>query len=135
MATSYERGEWSEWTSFGRTSFRGRCAAAWNGQQLIGDDTTNDIGAMQVGTWTDYGAPIERIASAFIKIEEGAPRCDSLVLHAVMGVGNPTDPGSNPVAEMRWSDDGGRTFGDWRPAPLGAQGRYRNRAGLAAPGR
>ena len=81
---------------------------------LIGDDTTNDIGAMQVGTWTDYGAPIERIASAFIKIEEGPPRCDSLVLHAVMGVGNPVDPGAEPVAEMRWSDDQGRTFGAWR---------------------
>ncbi len=138
---SYERGEWSEWRSYGRAQFRGRCAAVWQGQVLIGDDTTSDIGAMQVGTWTDYGGPIERIASAFIKIEEGAPRCDSLVLHAVMGVGNPVDPGSQPVAELRWSDDQGRTFHNWRAAPLGVQGRYRNRAEwrrlglMRAPGR
>jgi len=68
------------------------------------------------------------MASAFIKIEEGTPRCSNIVLHCVQGVGNPVDPGANPVAEMRYSDDLGATFSRWRQAPLGAAGVYRGRA-------
>jgi hypothetical protein len=138
---SYERGEWSEWASYGRDTFRGRVALTFGGAQYLGDDTTNDVGVMQVGTYTDYGGPMTRLASAFIKIEEGSPRCDNLVLHGVMGVGNATGPGANPVVEMRYSDDGGRTFKRWRAGKLGPQGRYLTRAfwqrldQMRAPGR
>ncbi len=138
---SYSRGEWSEWASFGRTQFRGRVAANWQGGVYVGDDTTNDVGLMQVGTYGDYGGPMTRLGSAFIKIEEGRPRCDSLILHGVMGVGNAVDPGAMPVVEMRYSDDGGRTFAKWRAGTLGAMGEYVTRAcwqrlGLMrAPGR
>jgi hypothetical protein len=82
---------------------------------------------MSVGTWTDAGGPLVRQASAFIKIEEGRPRMDGLVLHAVTGVGNAAPPGSNPVVEMRYSDDMGSTFSRWRSAPIGAQGAYGTR--------
>ena len=58
-----------------------------------------------------------------------------------MGVGNAINPGEFPLAEMRYSDDQGRTFGKWRAAALGVEGRYRNRAcwrrlgSMRAPGR
>ncbi len=138
---SYQRGEWSEWASFGRPTFRGRVSATYNGVVYVGDDTTNDVGAMQVGTYGDYGGPMTRLASAFIKVEEGSPRCDNIVLHGVMGIGNSVDPGANPVVEMRYSDDGGRTFGKWRAGRMGPQGRYLTRAywqrldQMRAPGR
>ncbi len=138
---SHERGQWCEWASYGRTQFRGRVAALFQGRLYIGDDTTNDVGVMTVGAFTDYGGAMTRQASAFIKVEEGRPRCDSLVLHGVMGVGNPSDPGSSPTVEMRYSDDGGRMFSKWRPGALGPMGRYLTRAywqrlGLMrAPGR
>jgi hypothetical protein len=85
--------------------------------------------------------PLVRTASAFIKVEEGTPRCDSLVLHCVTGVGASVDPGSAPVAEMRYSDDQGRTFRPWRQAPIGPMGRYAQRTTwrrlgqMRAPGR
>jgi hypothetical protein len=138
---SYERGEWQEWSSFGRTQFRGQVGCMLNGVAYVGDDTTNDLWIMQVGAFTDANAPLTRQASAFIKVEEGTPRCLNLVLHAVMGQGAAVNPGANPTVEMRYSDDQGRTFGSWRSATLGAQGRYRNRAlwqrlgMLRAPGR
>ncbi|MBV8593670.1 MAG: hypothetical protein JOZ27_05135 [Caulobacteraceae bacterium] len=90
----------------------------------MGDDTTNDVFTLQEGVYQDAGGPLVRQASAFIKIEEGQPRCDNLVLHCVTGVGNAVDPGSVPMAEMRYSDDQGRTFGKWRAAPIGPQGVY-----------
>ena len=138
---SYERGEWCEWASYGRSQFRGHVSAVFQGLQYLGDDTTNDIGVMQVGTYTDYAGTMKRQGSAFIKIEEGRPRCDSIVLHGVMGVGNATDPGSMPTVEMRYSDDGGRTFSRWRAGTMGSMGDYVARAfwqrlGLMrAPGR
>ena len=58
-----------------------------------------------------------------------------------MGHGTPSGAGSAPIVEMRYSDDQGETFGPWRSASLGAQGKYRNRALwqrlglLRAPGR
>ncbi|HEY2051204.1 MAG TPA: packaged DNA stabilization protein [Caulobacteraceae bacterium] len=138
---SYSRGEWQEWTSFGRDQFRGQAACMLNGVAYVGDDTTNDVWMMQVGAWTDANGPLTRQASAFIKVEEGTPRCLNIVLHGVVGQGNATNPGADPVVEMRFSDDQGRTFTAWRAAQLGAQGAYRTRVFwqrlglLRAPGR
>ncbi len=125
----YERGEWAEWTSFGRdTGFRGHVAVTLSDVTYVGDDATNDVWTMKTGVYRDGNDDIARIASAFIKIEEGTPRCDNLVLNCVQGVGNATPPGLIPVAEMRYSDDMGRTFSKWRSAPLGRMGDYTARA-------
>jgi hypothetical protein len=139
--SSYERGEWQEWTSWGRTQFRGQVAGMMAGVAYVGDDTTNDLWVMEVGAYADAGGPFTRQASAFIKVEEGTPRCLNIVLHGVVGQGNAVSPGNDPVVEMRWSDDQGRTFAPWRAAALGPQGKYRTRALwqrlglLRAPGR
>ena len=138
---SFERGEWGSWASYGRVGFRGRCSATSAGVVWVGDDTSADIWTMKSGVYTDAGGPLVRVASAFIKVEEGSPRCLNLVLHCVQGVGNAIDPGSAPVAEMRYSDDVGRTFEEWKPASLGRRGGYGNRAiwqrlgTMRAPGR
>ena len=135
------RGEWGEWASYGRTGFRGGCGLAVDGTLWVGDDRTGDLWTLQVGMFSDGPDPLTRIASAFIKIEEGTPRCLNLVLHGVVGVGNPAGAGVDPVVELRWSDDLGRSFSPWRPARLGAQGAYRTRIAwrrlgtMRAPGR
>ncbi len=138
---SYQRGQWQEWQSFGQQTFRGQCSVTLNDTVYVGDNATNDLWIQKVGAWTDAGGPFTRMASAFIKVEEGTPRCNNIVVHGVMGQGNPTSPAVNPVIEMRWSDDQGRTFVDWRKANLGRQGAYLNRAFwtrldcMRAPGR
>ena len=99
---SYNRGLWSEWESWGCETFRGRvaatqdtAAAGFPGGSVVyvGDVVTNDLWQMQVGQWTDAGGPLVRRAFAFIKIEEGRPRMDGLVLHCVTGVGNAAPAG------------------------------------------
>jgi hypothetical protein len=138
---SYQRGEWQEWQSWGQTTFRGQVAVMMNGVAFVGDNATNDLWTMRVGVYSDANGPFTRMASAFIKIEEGQPRCQNLVLHGLVGQGLATGQGSNPLVEMRWSDDQGRTFTDWRAATLGRGGAYRVRAFwqrlglLRAPGR
>jgi hypothetical protein len=44
------------------------------------------------------------------------------------GVGLQTGQGSNPQAMLRWSDDGGATFGSEHWTSIGAAGDYKNRA-------
>lgn len=140
-ADSATRGEWATFSSFNRTKFQGSCGFMVGSTVYIGDDTSNDVWQMQVGAFSDGGKPMIRTASAFIKVEEGSPRCNNIVLHCVMGVGNRIDPGSNPMVEMRYSDDQGRTFCPWRAASLGLQGGYAKRAfwqrldQMRAPGR
>jgi hypothetical protein len=135
------RGFWTEWQSWNQTVFRGQVSLQVGSVVYVGDNSTNDVGTMQVGVYSDYGQPLKREASAFIKIEEGTPRCSNIVLHCVRGVGNASGVGSAPVAEMCYSDDLGRTFRRWIPAPLGAVGGYGGRAFwqrlglLRAPGR
>jgi hypothetical protein len=138
---SYERGEWQQWQSWGQTTFRGQVSVSVNDVVYVGDNATNDLWLMQVGAYGDANGPFTRMASAFIKIEEGNPRCLNLILHGVVGQGLATGPGSNPLVEMRWSDDQGQTFSDWRAAQLGAAGQSYTRAMwqrlgvLRAPGR
>jgi hypothetical protein len=96
---------------------------------------------MQVGAYSDAGGPLLRQASAFIKIEEGTPRCNNIVVHGVVGQGANVPPAVTPLIEMRWSDDQGRTFSAWRGASLGKLGDYYTRAFwtrldcMRAPGR
>jgi len=137
---SYSRGEWNEWRSFGYPQFRGQVGTMIGGVAYVGDSVTGNLFTMQVGVWSDDGGPLTRQASAFIKIEEGRPRMDGLVLHCVTGKGNASGAGAAPVVEMRYSDDMGGTFSRWRAASLGAQGVYPRvcwqRLGLMkAPGR
>lgn len=40
------------------------------------------------------------------------------------GVGNAEDPGMNPQLLLRWSNDGGKTFGTEYQLPMGLQGQY-----------
>lgn len=52
----------------------------------------------------------------------------SLQIEFAPGVGLQTGQGSNPQAMLRWSDDGGATFGNEHWTTVGAAGSYRNRA-------
>jgi hypothetical protein len=138
---SYQRGEWQAWASWGQPTFRGQVGVMMNGVAYVGDNATNDLWTMQVGVYSDANGPFTRMASAFIKIEEGQPRCENIVLHGVVGQGPASAGGADPLIELRWSDDQGRTFSDWRAASLGRGGAYRTRAFwqrlglLRAPGR
>lgn len=116
--------DWAEWKSYGRTGFRGRASAAIDGTVYVGDDTSNVIWTLAQGVNFDGADPLVRQISAFTAVGSGRPRCNNLMITCARGVGNAVAPGNSPIVEMRYSDDGGRTFCDWRQASLGAQGDY-----------
>ncbi len=48
-------------------------------------------------------------------------------LEIVMEVGQTDRQGFNPKASLRWSDDGGLTWGNWLNQDIGGIGDYRER--------
>lgn len=141
FALDIQSGGWSEWGSYGRSTFRGKCAAAISGVVYVQDDETADIYTLDPGTFTDAGGPIQRVVSVFYPTNARFERCDRLSLVCSKGTGLASGLGSDPIVEMRFSDDQCNTFSAWRQGKIGKAGKYRSRVvwrGLGAmksPGR
>ena len=54
-----------------------------------------------------------------------AERCNNIVVQGARGVGLATGQGSDPITELRFSDDQGRSWSDWFQTSPGAVGQYR----------
>lgn len=117
---------WTEWTSYGRQVFRGRCAAMVNGTPHIGDDQTGMVGVLTTGVYVDYGAPITWLASFWIDQPGDIGKLDNIVLQGARGVGHLNQP--MPATSLRLSRDQGFTFTDWEDEALGQEGEYKERA-------
>lgn len=86
----------------------------------------------------DNGAPIERLFTALAPTEN-VGSCDCIQVNVTVGT---ADVNSEPgILSMRWSDNEGRTWSDWKEAQAGFWGefrrrvRYRRLGMIDAPGR
>lgn len=120
------KGKWSELGTYGRTGWRLCNSAEPGGALIFGDDTDGTLWEFDPDNFDD-GTYLERRLSA--SFGTSGP----VIVHKFCVLGNPGDTpllsgqGSDPVLEIRASRDNARTFGTWRSASLGAQGRYRQR--------
>lgn len=137
-AYDISQNKWQEWTSWEKDNFRVRSSFG----PLLGDLYTGKIMQFNQDLYTDLGDPIVRVTSAYLPLRSGSLRNFNLMLGTIRGVGTVyggDEP--NPVVEMRFSDNEGRTFSDWMTADLGGQGEYEAKAiwwslgALHAPGR
>lgn len=129
---------WSTWESYGRTTFRGRCADAFNdiffgglngAKFLVGDDETGQVWLMDPDqSFDETTTAMTRVVSGVLKLPAGVQPLKNIMLQCVRGVGNFTDPGLDPQVEMRLSKDGGRTWGEWAARSLGKLGEYGKKA-------
>lgn len=132
---------WAEWQSYGQTTFRCAVAASVDGTAYVGDQINATVWSLSPSVRLDGADPITFVASCFHATISGFERCDRLSLQCVRGVGLATGQGSDPLVEMRYSNDVGRTWCDWRQATLGKVGEYSKRAywqrlgPMKAPGR
>ncbi|MDO9334935.1 MAG: packaged DNA stabilization protein [Caulobacter sp.] len=116
---------WAEWSSFQRTTLRVQCATIDDGQAFLGDDETGRVWLLSADAFSDGENPITGLLTAIRPQSSGVARNFVVVLECTRGVGNADSP--DPVVELRWSDDNGRTFGAWRSATLGKVGEYANK--------
>ena len=117
--------QWCEWATEGETNFIGRCAITQDGSPIFGsslDGKTLAFGDVH----TDLDGPLIRRFRAGKVLSGGTLTVDNLRLRTNPG-NTPylTGQYADPVVELSYSRDGGRTFSAYRSTKLGAVGEYR----------
>lgn len=134
-----QQNQWSEWSSFGQTLFNARSSIEAEGVVYLGDATTGAVWQLDPTAYMDGGTNIERVVSCTVLAGSGSERCDRLTLQSTLG--NGLEDGTDPLVQMRYSDDGGRTWSDWEARSLGVIGDFNDRptwkklGSISAPGR
>ena len=101
---------------------------AFNFKNYVSDDTSGTIYLVDSSAHSDHGEVIRRVATTRHIRSEGNPlHLSEVFLDFETGVGTITGQGSDPVAMIRVSRDGGRTFGNERRESLGKIGEYSSR--------
>ncbi len=106
---------WHQWQSGGGIH-RGICHSAFSNYNLVGDVTNGNLYALDPNVYTDNGAPIQR-TRAFPHLESNADRIFYTRFTADMQCGLVPVGQPEPQLSLRWSDDGGFSFG--APVALG----------------
>lgn len=108
---------------------RANCGAEFFRMSLVGDRENGKIYRLDQDAYTDGGVHIIRRRRApVIHDDRALIRFHGLEVEAEAGVGlSGTGTGSDPKAVLRWSDDGGRTWGNEHHRSMGKLGEYRAR--------
>lgn len=102
---------------------RGACHVAFAGRNLVGDHSTGAIYALDLDVYDDAGTPLPRIRECPHIASAGVLQFfHALELVMDTGVGLVTGQGSDPVAVLQWSDDGGAKWSNEHPASFGKLG-------------
>lgn len=116
--------KWAEWSSHDEGRFRIACGTNLDGEAWMGDAYDGQTWRWGIDTYRDNVENIEAVASAFIPVEATGP-CPPIELQGTRGVGRTQSPQSDdPLVELRYSDDQGRTWSGWKAKRLGAAGQY-----------
>lgn len=114
-------GLWHQWQSGDAHRHRGGCAARGAMKVLVGDYASGTLYALETDTRTDNGAPIRRVR-AFPHIEKDGNRVFHRCVRIDMQTGSIDAGQPAPPLTLRWSDDGGQTFGLPVTVGMGANG-------------
>lgn len=120
--------EWAQWGT--QQPFQAEpglfCAGTSTGQAstaiFAGSATDGAVWTVNASEPTDDGTGKRVVVSASYWHVDSVMRCNNVAIQMVRGVGNDQSP--NPIVEMRFSDDVGRTWSSWIVGHLGMRGEY-----------
>jgi hypothetical protein len=110
---------------------RGNCFMDFADVRLVGDYSTGQLHQMSRNFYTDAGSPLRALRrTPHIWSKDSRERIffSQLQIEFTPGVGLQSGQGSNPQVMLKWSDDGGFTFGGEQWTTIGAAGDTYNRA-------
>ena len=109
--------------------WRGNCAIVFNGQTLIGDSQSGQIGALSDATYTEFGNPmIGMMDSPPVHKDRKRVFISKLEINMQTGAGLQNGQGNNPQVMLQISRDQGQTYKPFQPwQSLGAIGAYLTR--------
>lgn len=115
---------WHERQSFNSNRWNPNCVVNFAGKTLVGDFQNGKIYSLELGSYTDDGNPVTRIAQGATIWEEGLRITHDMVrLDIDTGVGLQVGQGSDPQVVMQYSDDGGYTYSNERWRSFGKAGQ------------
>lgn len=98
------------------------------GKHLVGDRATGVIYEMSDEHYYDAGgAPIRRVRRAPHLYSQNKTRYRSLTIDVEPGMGSIADRNEEALMSLRYSDNGGMTFGNEHVSSLGRRGQYNQR--------
>lgn len=119
---------WSEVRYGADARHRAEICVDFINQTIVSDYENGNLYRIDPDAYTDNGDLIHTILRGrHISSRKKTVKLSSLELGIEAGVGTVTGQGSNPVAGLRLSKDGGHSFGTQTFAPMGAVGEYRKR--------
>lgn len=137
-----ENPNWGRWKSYGQETWRAHVGTQIAGDLIIaGDDMDGTLWRFDHTVCTDDGAPMEREVTGGIAILGSPQKCRDFSVMVAPGWAHITGSATNPLLQMRFSDDGGNLWSSWIEMPLGLQGQYntevvwRQLGIMRAPGR
>ncbi len=118
--------EWARWGTQQKTQvdpglYLGSCGAGQGASIFVGSYLDGRVFTVDETNRTDDGVAMRVVVGAVQWLPGGRARCSNISIACVRGVGTTETP--NPLILMRFSDDGGRSFGSWMEASLGAHGQ------------
>lgn len=125
--------KWHKWLSMDSNGVfhrhRSNCAAVFNGQIMVGDYQNGNIYSLSNSVYTENGSTIKRVRRC-PHLTDNLKRVyfEELQIQFQPGVGLQTGQGKTPQCMLRWSTDGGSTYSNEHWLPIGAVGKYKNRA-------
>jgi hypothetical protein len=122
----HERAYWSNTGTARWAAHLARCHAYGFNRHLVGDWQSGRIYTLSLDAYDDAGSVIRRVRRApHLTDELRTMFYHELTLAMQVGAGNANDP--NPQGFLRYSNDGGLTWGNELACGLGAAGAYQNR--------
>lgn len=96
---------------------------AW-GKNVFGNIFTDSIGYIDVLEKTNLGDPIRKVFSAYLPTDSGITPINSISLKLALGIDS--QPDVERHIWMRYSDNRGNTWSNWRQKSLGVQGNFKS---------
>ena len=129
-------GEWHKRLSYDPATgqfhrHRSSCFMNFADIRLVGDYQSGALYQMSRQFYSDAGAPLKALRrTPHVWQKENRERVffSQLQIEFTPGVGLQTGQGENPQCMLRWSNDGGFTWGNEVTASIGKAGETRNRA-------
>ncbi len=108
---------------------RSNCSTFFNGNIIVGDFQNGRIYELSQVTFTDNGDPIPCVRRGpHLTSDLKRQFFSDLQIQFQPGVGLSIGQGSDPTCILRWSNDGGFTWGNDHILNIGKQGQYTRRA-------
>lgn len=108
---------------------RSNCMMYFSNKIIVGDYQNGQLYEMTTSALTDNGTPIiRRRRCQHLTKDLKRIFYSSLQIQFQPGTALQSGQGSDPSCIVRWSDDGGNTFGNDHIVKIGQAGRYKNRA-------